>query len=238
MWATPDTDGTYTLLTGSKAAQHIAASRSDAQPANEMEIFELHPLLYVIPQYNMDEGMAEFVTNFNQPYNHKGNSIDCVLRPLNRDTLGPLHHPSIYRMYISQPTVKEVSVDIEGRDNGDPFRWNWTVVATVTIRHEEGITFGHLLHEIKTGMPRTSRWPHFHRMYFSGGIAMTAYVKNIIETASELTGRITSETDPFKSKDDEGYDSVDFDYIKYRPWEEVPYRWKDVDEAADRSLGI
>lgn len=40
-WATPDTDGTFTLLTGSRAAQPIAISHINGKPTSAVDILEL-----------------------------------------------------------------------------------------------------------------------------------------------------------------------------------------------------
>lgn len=66
IWATPDTIGTPTFLTGSKAAQHIATSHTNGDPTSEVDILELHPLLFTRPGSNMDCGVAFFLAFYNE----------------------------------------------------------------------------------------------------------------------------------------------------------------------------
>lgn len=124
IWVSLDGPDNARLLTGSKAMKHIAASRSNGRVTDEVEIFELHPLLLTEPHCrDMDFGMADFVYHYRFPELSRGSNatrpracpVDFVSTRFDRELLGALHHPYLNKMFLSQPPVKEVTVHIEGK---------------------------------------------------------------------------------------------------------------------------
>lgn len=224
LWVSLDGPDNARLLTGSKATKHIAASRSNGRATDEVEIFELHPLLFTEPHCRvMDFGMADFVYHYKYLELSGGSNVtrpcacpvDFISTRFDRELLGALHHLYLNKIFLSQPPVKEVTVDIGGSDFSCRF-WFFDTVDTITVRNNDGVTFGQLLQEIGPATRRADNdCVRFEYMYFPGGLAMMTNVKNIVETAGELF----RETDPSASIDEDFQFMPNFDRRKYRPWE-------------------
>ncbi|KAK5681192.1 hypothetical protein LTS10_006954 [Elasticomyces elasticus] len=98
-------------------------------------------------------------------------------------------------MFVSQPPVKEVYIEIYGRvryadweDRRGLNKWHWAPVKELTVRNEAGVRFGEIVDAVREGLKGTWRG-EFHHMRFVGGIPVSTEEMAFVETAGEVTWR-------------------------------------------------
>ncbi|TKA64273.1 hypothetical protein B0A55_10212 [Friedmanniomyces simplex] len=113
---------------------------------------------------------------------------------LDIENLPPRAYASCRTMFVSQPPVKEVLLDIRGRVlcptsshcRGPRNNWHFLTVSTPTIRNEAGVRFGKVVDAVRQGLKGT--WDgQLWNMRFVGGLPVTVEQKAFVDADGEAT---------------------------------------------------
>ncbi|TKA77204.1 hypothetical protein B0A55_02572 [Friedmanniomyces simplex] len=191
------------LLAGEEAVHAIQKAKpSDYPQPCAIQPYVCNPLLfYKITTKEchayVDPGIwsaaYKFVSNV---FGH--HELVVMNKHLDIENLPPHAYASCRTMFVTQPPVKEVLLDIRGRVlcptsnhcRGPRKNWQFLTVSTPTTRNAEGVRFGEVVDAVRQGLQGT--WDgQLWNMRFVGGLPVSAERKAFVDA----DGEVTKETD-------------------------------------------